>query len=115
MIDDHVMHPDDMTTPVTPVPPTLPSPPVKGKMELKVRAATVGTYLAALVACVALSVFSTDWIHALPDWLETIVYPLAIALVTALSGYLTTNRPEYLSPSTVEAVRVWLGARMARR
>lgn len=88
--------------------------PSKGKTEWKVKAATLGTYLVTLAATIFLSTTATDFVHALPDWLESIVYPALVAVVTLLSGRAARTRPDALSPSTIEAVEKWLRERMPR-
>lgn len=88
--------------------------PTSGKTELKVRAATLGTFLAALAGSIFLSTTATDYVHALPDWLENIIYPALLAGVSFLSGRAKSTKPDYLSPSTIEAVETWLRRRMPR-
>jgi hypothetical protein len=77
--------------------------------------ATLGTYLAALAGSIFLSTTATDYVHALPDWAENIVYPALVAGVTFVSGRAARTKPDYLSPSTVEAVETWLRRRMPNR
>lgn len=86
--------------------------PVKGKTEWKVKAAALGTYLATLAGSIFLSTTATDYVHALPDWLENVIYPALIAGVSLLSGRAARTKPDYLSPSTIEAVEAWLRRRM---
>lgn len=88
--------------------------PVKGRTEWKVKAAAYGTFFAALAGSVVLSTTATDYVEALPDWLESIVYPAVLAAATMLSGRAARTRPEELSPSTVEAVEKWLRGRLSR-
>lgn len=88
---------------------------VKGKTEWKVKASALGTFLAALAGSIFLSTTATDYVHALPDWLENIIYPSLVAGVSLLSGRVARTKPDYLSPSTVTAVETWLRARMPRR
>lgn len=89
--------------------------PVKGKTEWKVKAAALGTWLAALAGSIALSTTATDYVEALPDWIENIIYPALVAGVSLLSGRAARTKPDYLSPSTIEAVETWLRQRMPRR
>jgi hypothetical protein len=95
--------------------PTLPDVPLPhfpvpttGATEWKVRVATGVTFLAALAGSILLSTTATDYVELLPDWAENIIYPSLIALTTFLSGRAASSRPDYLSPSTVEAVEAWL-------
>ena len=94
--------------------PTFPSI-VKPKTEWKVKAATYGTFFAGLAGSVVLSTTATDYVEALPDWLESIVYPAILAAATRLSGWAARTRPEELSQSTVDAVERWLRGRLPRR
>jgi hypothetical protein len=82
--------------------------------EVKVKAATWGAFALTLVGMVALSTTVTDFVPALPDWLEAPAYSLITALGTWLAGYNTKNKPESLSPSTVEAIKEWLRQRAPR-
>jgi len=84
--------------------PALPVIPITNKTEWKVKAATLATYLAALAGSIFLSTTGTDYVHALPDWAENIVYPSLLAAVTYLSGRAAKTRPDYISASTAEAV-----------
>lgn len=87
---------------------------VRPKTEWKVKAATYGTFFAGLVGSVVLSTTATDYVEALPDWLESIVYPAVLAAATMLSGRAARTRPEELSQSTVDAVERWLRGRLSR-
>ena len=77
--------------------------------------AALDTYLAALAGSIALSTTVTDYVHALPDWAETIIYPAVLAGVSLLSGRAASSKPGYLSPSTIEAVETWLRRELPRR
>lgn len=88
--------------------------PAKGKTEWKVKASALAAYLAALAGSVVLSATATDYVHALPDWLENIVYPAVVAAVSLLAGRAARTKPGYLSPSTIDAVKAWLEARLPR-
>lgn len=104
-----------MTDPVKfPASITLPVP-VKGPTEWKVKAAALGTYAAALAGSIFLSTTATDYVQALPDWAENIVYPALVAGVSLLAGRAASTKPDYLSPSTISAVETWLRARAPRR
>lgn len=88
--------------------------PIKGKTEWKVKASALGAYLAALAGSIFLSTTATDYVHALPDWAENIVYPALVAGVGLLAGRVAKTKPDYLSPSTISAVETWLRTRMPR-
>lgn len=81
---------------------------VRGKTELKVKAASWATFLATLAAGTFLATTATDYVHALPDWLEVPAYALLTAAVTFVAGYQTRNKPTDLSASTISAVQQWL-------
>lgn len=85
------------------------------KTELKVKVASLATYAAGLAASAFLATTATDFVHALPDQVEVIVYPAFLAAVTWVAGYVKRSMPDSLSPSTREAARVWLEARMPKR
>jgi hypothetical protein len=93
---------------------SLPTIPVTSKTEWKVRAATLATYLAALAGSIFLSTTATDYVHALPDWAENIVYPALLAGVTYLTGRAAKTKPNYISASTAEAVEKAIAARLPR-
>lgn len=99
-----------MTQPVE-----LPAPVNGGKTEWKVKAATIATYLAGVAASVFLSTTVTDYVQALPDVVETIVYPALLAAITLVAGRQAKTKPDALSDSTVAAVEAWLKQRMPRR
>lgn len=94
--------------------PQLPKfpPLLDGKTEWKVRASVLVTWLVTLAASIFLSSTATDYVHALPDWLENIVYPALVAASTLLAGRAASSKPDYLAPSTVAAVEAWLKRRM---
>jgi hypothetical protein len=94
--------------------PVLPTIPVTNKTEWKVKAAALATWLVALAGSVVLSSTSTDYVHALPDWLESIVYPSLLAGVTFLTGRAARTKPDYISASTAEAVEKAIAARLPR-
>ena len=84
------------------------------KTEIKVKAASYATFAASLVALAFLGTTATDYVSALPDWLEVPAYSLLGSLVTFVSGYYTKSRPEALSESTIIAAQKWLRDRMPR-
>lgn len=92
----------------------VPNIPITKKTEWKVRVATLGTYLAALAGSIFLSTTATDYVHALPDWAENLVYPAVLAGITWLSGRAAKSKPGYISASTAEAVEVAIRKRMPR-
>jgi hypothetical protein len=94
---------------------SLPAIPVTKKTEWKVRAATVATWLAAQAGSIFLSTTATDYVHALPDWAENIVYPSLLAGITFLTGRAARTRPDYISASTADAVEKAIRQRMPHR
>lgn len=88
--------------------------PKKGKIELKVKAATWATFLLALAGTTLLSTTATDYVPALPDWLEAPAYALLLSAGTLLGGYLKRSRPENLSDSTISAVQKWMASHAPR-
>lgn len=89
--------------------------PVRGKTEWKVKAAALATYLISLAGVTLLDTTVTDYVHALPDWLESVVYPVIPALGALLAGRAARTKPDYLSPSTVEAVQEYVRKHAPRR
>jgi hypothetical protein len=92
----------------------LPSAPARGKTELKVKGAAFATFVVSLLGQAFLATTATDFVSALPDWVEVPAYSLLLTAVTWVAGYSTRNKPSDLSPSTITAVREWLEARMPR-
>lgn len=88
--------------------------PERGKVEWKVKAAAYATFALSLAATAFLSTTATDFVHALPDWVEVPAYSLLLAAGTWLAGFSARTRPADLSPSTIEAVQAWLKARAPR-
>lgn len=93
----------------------LPVTPARGKTEWKVKASALATYLVALAGSIVLSTTVTDYVHALPDWAENIAYPAVVAAASLLAGRAAQTRPDYLSPSTIDAVKTWIEERTPRR
>lgn len=85
------------------------------KTEIKVRAASTATWLASLAGSAALLAFASDGIHALPDALETILYPSILTAITWLSGRAAKSQPDFLAPSTITAAETWISRRAQRR
>ncbi|WP_066360225.1 hypothetical protein [Herbidospora mongoliensis] len=71
------------------------SPRTAAKVEPKVKAATVGSYLGLLAILAPLQAVNADLdlIAFLPDWLETLAVPLLPGLVTYVSGYVARHAP----------------------
>lgn len=84
------------------------------KVELKVKAASYATFFASLAVLTFLSTTATDYVKALPDWLETTALSLLLTASTFVGGYLKKSRPANLAQSTVDAAAVWLAKRMPR-
>lgn len=85
------------------------------KTELKVKAASYATFAVTLVGLTFLGTTATDYVHALPDWLEVPAYSVLTTAVTFVSGYSTKSKPTALSESTIAAAQVWLAKHMPRR
>lgn len=84
------------------------------KTELKVWASTWTTFLLSLAASAFLATTATDYVHALPDWLESILYPALLAAGTWVAGYTKKSRPTNLGDSTIDAVRIWMEKHLPR-
>jgi len=85
------------------------------KTEIKVKAASYATFFMALAGLTFLGTTATDYVHALPDWIEVPAYSLLTTAVTFVSGYYTRSKPSALSDSTIEAARKWLSEHMPHR
>lgn len=84
---------------------TVPEPIVgTGPVEAKTTAAAYAAYAGAFVLFAILTNTATD-LSFLPDWLETIIYPLVPALVAFLGAYMKSHKPGQLSDSALHAAR----------
>lgn len=75
-----------------------------GPVEAKTKAGAIATYLAAFALFAVLTNTSTD-LTFLPDWLETLIYPLLPTLVGFLASWLKAHKPGQLSASALRAAR----------
>lgn len=81
--------------------PTGPQP-SPGRVEQKTKFGAYATYAAAFVVFAVLTNTATD-LSFLPDWVETIIYPLVPAAASWLGSYLTSHKPGRLSRSALAA------------
>jgi hypothetical protein len=73
---------------------TYRSAPPKRPIEIKVKVATVATYLGSLAALAVLNgITSTNLVAGLPDVIEVFVAPLIPAAITLVSGYVARHTP----------------------
>lgn len=82
-----------------------PVPAGPGKVETKTKFGALGAYLGAVLLLGVLTSSSSDLVNALPDWLETIVYPALPAATAFLAAYVKSHRPGLLSRSARVAAR----------
>jgi len=75
-----------------------------GPVESKTTAGALAAYAGAFVLFAILTSTATD-LSFLPDWLETIIYPLVPALVGFLGAYVKAHKPGQLSVSALRAAR----------
>lgn len=75
-----------------------------GAVESKTKAGALSAYAGAFVLFAILTSTATD-LSFLPDWLETLLYPLVPALVAFLGSYLKSHQPGQLSLSALKAAR----------
>lgn len=75
-----------------------------GPVEAKTTAGAISAYVAAFVLFAVLTNTTTD-LTFLPDWLETLLYPLLPAVVGFLGSYLKSHKPGQLSLSAQRAAR----------
>lgn len=83
--------------------------------EIKVKAASYATFAFLLVAQTFLATTATDYVSALPDWLEVPAYSLLGTAVTYVAGYAARSKLNNLSPSTIDAAKRYLEQRMPKR
>jgi hypothetical protein len=81
--------------------PTGPQP-MPGPVETKTKAGALGAYAGAFVLLAVLTNTTTD-LSFLPDWLETLVYPLLPTVVAFLAAYVKKHKPGQLSLSARRA------------
>jgi len=79
-------------------------PPSAGPVEEKTKAGAIAAYVGAFTLFAILTSTETD-LTVLPDWLETIIYPLLPALVGFLGSYLKSHKPGRMSLSGQRAAR----------
>lgn len=82
--------------------PTGPAP-SPGRIEEKTKAGAWVAYVGAFVLFAVLTNTTTD-LSFLPDWLETLVYPLIPALAGLVGAYLKNHKPGRMSRSAIAAV-----------
>jgi hypothetical protein len=75
-----------------------------GPVETKTKAGALATYAGAFVLFAILTNTATD-LSFLPDWVETLIYPLIPALASFLGSYLKSHKPGQLSLSARRAAR----------
>jgi predicted lysophospholipase L1 biosynthesis ABC-type transport system permease subunit len=83
---------------------TEPLPVANGPVETKTKAGALAAYVGAFVLFAVLTNTATD-LSFLPDWVETIIYPLIPAIVAFLGAYLKSHKPGQLSQSARYAAR----------
>lgn len=77
-----------------------------GKTEWKVRIASLASFVGTLAVGIALEeINSPEFIDRLPDGLQVLAGAALVAACTWVSGRIARTRPEYISQSTVDAVR----------
>lgn len=79
------------------------------------RVATLATFVATLVGTSLLQTSATDFLKDLPPWLQAPGAALVLAGITWLSGRQAKSKPDYLSPSTIEAAKAWIAQHAPRR
>lgn len=78
------------------------------RTEWKVRIATLASFIGSLVLGTLLEIKTPELIDELPEGLRVIVGGAAVAAATWFSGRAARSRPQYISDSTIEAVREYL-------
>jgi hypothetical protein len=75
-----------------------------GPVEAKTRAGAYAAYAGGFLLLAILTTVCTD-LSFLPDWLETLLYPLIPALIGFLGSYMKSHEPGRLSLSAIRASR----------
>lgn len=75
-----------------------------GPVEEKTKFGAYVSYAGAFVLFTLLTSTTTD-LSFLPDWLETVLYPLVPALASLAGSYYKTHKPGKLSLSALRAAR----------
>ncbi len=75
-----------------------------GPVEAKTKAGAVAAYVGAFLLFAVLTSTATD-LSFLPDWLETLVYPVIPAVGALLGSYLQRHKPGQMSLSAYRAMK----------
>lgn len=81
------------------------------KTEWKVRIASLASFVGALAVGTLLEVKTPDIVNALPDGVQVLAGAALVAAASWFSGRAARSRPEYVSQSTIDAVRERFRAR----
>lgn len=79
--------------------------------EWKVRIASLASFAGALVTGTLLEMRGPEFIETLPDVTKVFAGALLVAASSWLSGRAAKSRPDYISQSTIDAVRAHLSRR----
>lgn len=77
--------------------------------EWKVRIASFASFVGALAATTLIETRGVEIVNDLPETVRIIALPLLVAAGTWFSGRAARSRPEYISQSTIDAVRARSG------
>lgn len=81
------------------------SPTTTKKTEWKVRIASLASFVASLAVVTLLEVKAPQFIETLPEGVQALAGAALVAVTTWYSGRYARSRPEYISQSTIDAVR----------
>lgn len=84
---------------------TVPMPSGGKATEWKVRVASLASFVGATVAGLLLESRGPQMIEQLPSAVQVLAGAVLAAALTWLSGRAARSRPEYISQSTIDAVR----------
>lgn len=73
--------------------------------EWKVRIASLASFVGSLAAAILLEVKTPEIVAALPEGVRVLALSALVAAGTWSSGRAARSRPEYISQSTLDAVR----------
>lgn len=83
----------------------------QGATEWKVRIAALVSFVGSLAAATLIETRGVELVNQLPEMVRIVALPALVAAGTWFSARAARSRPEYLSESTIAAVRARLRER----
>lgn len=79
-----------------------------GKTEWKVRIASLAAFVGSLAASILIETRGVELVNDLPENVRVVLLPVLVAVGTWFAGRAARSRPEYISKSTLEAIRGYI-------